>query len=120
MFTQMQTSPTNELCLNILNEAGLFVLNIYKWSFKHAIGRTSLKSLQKATRKRLPGDNSSSAANEQRKGDNKQMFSSLIPLLSAVWYKMYAKTSRGLLHRRGETIKRAAIKQSLSLVFVAK
>lgn len=74
MFTQMQTSPTNELCRNILNEAGLFVLNIYKWSFKHGTGRTSLKSLQNTTRKRLPGDNSSSAANEQRKGDNKHVF----------------------------------------------
>lgn len=74
MFTQMQTSPTNKLCLNILNEAGLFVLSIYKWSFKHAIGRTSLNSLQKTTRKRLPGDDSSSAANEQRKGDNKHVF----------------------------------------------
>lgn len=74
MFTQMQTSPTNKLCLNILNEAGLFGLNMYKWSFKHAIGRTSVKSLQKATRKKLPGDYSSSANNEHRKGDNKHVF----------------------------------------------
>lgn len=74
MFTQMQTSPTNKVCLNILNEAGLFVLNIYKWSFKHAIGRTSLKSLQETSRKTLPGDDSSSAANEQRNGDNKHVF----------------------------------------------
>ena len=37
MFARMQTSPEKTLCLNILNEAGLFVLNIYKWSFKHAI-----------------------------------------------------------------------------------
>lgn len=51
MFTQMQTSPTNKLCLNILNEAGLFVVNIYKWSFKHAIGRTSQKSLQENEQK---------------------------------------------------------------------
>lgn len=74
MFTQMQTSHENDLCLNILNEAGLFVLNIYKWSFKHAIGRTSLKSLQQTSRKPLPGDDSSNAANEQRKGDNKHVF----------------------------------------------
>lgn len=74
MFTQMQTSPTNKLWLNILNEAGLFVLNIYKWSFKHAIGKTSLKPLQKTTRKTLPRDTSSSAANEQRNGDNKHFF----------------------------------------------
>lgn len=33
MFAQMQTSHENKLCCNILNEAGLFVLNIYKLSF---------------------------------------------------------------------------------------
>lgn len=48
MFIQMQTSSTNKLRLNILNEAGLFVLNMYKWSFKHATARTSVKSLQKS------------------------------------------------------------------------
>lgn len=75
MFTQMQTGPTNKICLNILNEAGLFVLNMYKWSFKHATSRTSVKSLQKATRKKLPRDISSSATNEHRKGDKKHVFS---------------------------------------------
>lgn len=74
MLTKMQTSTTNKLCPNILNEAGLFVLSVYKWSFKHAIGGTSLKSLQETSRKKLPGDNSSSAANEQRNGDNKHVF----------------------------------------------
>lgn len=74
MFPQMQTRPANRLCPNILNEAGLFVLNIYKWSLKHATGKTSLKSLQKTAKLRLPGDNSSSAANEQRNGDNKHVF----------------------------------------------
>lgn len=42
------------------------------------------------------------------------MFSSLVPLALSVWYKMYAKTSCDL-HRRGETIKRAAIR-GLSLI----
>lgn len=116
MFPQMQTRPINRLCPNILNEAGLFVLNIYKWSFKHAIGWTSLKSLQETARMRLPGDNSWRAANEQRKWENKQMFSSLILMALPVWYKMYAKTLCGLMQWRGETIKRAAIRQSLYLV----
>lgn len=74
MFTKCKQATQDKLCLNILNEAGLFALNIYKWSFKHAIGGTSLKSLQETSRMRLPGDSSSSAANEQRNGDNKHVF----------------------------------------------
>lgn len=76
MFTPNQTRTTNKLCLNILNESGLFGLKMYKWSFKHAIGRTSVKSLQKATLEEatVPGDYSSSATNEHKKGDNKHVF----------------------------------------------
>jgi hypothetical protein len=45
MFTEAQTSHKKKG--DILNEAGLFVLNIYKLYFKHAIGGTSHKSPQK-------------------------------------------------------------------------
>lgn len=85
MFTQMQTSPANKVCLNILNEAGLFVLNIYKWSFKHCHWWNFSKVTPGNKEKEgYLGDSSSSAANEQRNGDNKHVFFFNSPGLSCL------------------------------------